>query len=378
MIRYSPNEDQGEGNVIDALEHHHRISSIDFEGLTSHVLKRFITVMQEPLLALTVLRLQCSDELGSAIPDTFLGGSAPRLQILALEGIAFPTFPRFVLPATHLTKLQLQKIPDAGYISPEVMVTCLSVLPELEELVIGFQSSHPISIDPPPLTRVILPALTYLEFRGVCGYLEDLIARIDSPTLHSLDIWFFLDLIFDIPQLQRFIRHMDMPEPCKRVYIELYPWSASITFELPTPLHLGVKCERLDWQVSSMAQLCNGLFSLLSEVELLEVNGDPDLQVESEVESMQWLELFHPFTAVQGLYVSKKLGPLIAQALVTGEMVTGVLPSLQSLSLGGLEPSGSIQEVLMSFSAARQVSGRPVIVKRWEQDPHRDPEDDGQ
>ena len=149
--------------------------------------------------------------------------------------------------------------------------------------------------------------------------------------------------------------------------------------ESPTPLHLRFKCDRLDWRVSSMAQLCNELFPLLSEVELIEVNGDPDLQVESEVESMQWLELFHPFTAVQGLYVSKKLGPLIAQALVTGEMVTGgVLPSLQSLSLGGLEPSGSIQEVLMSFSAARQVSGRPVIVKRWEQDPHRDPEDDGQ
>jgi len=375
IIRYSPNEDEGVGNVIDALEHHHRISSIDFEGLTSHVLKRFITVMQEPLLVLTGLRLQCSDDLGSAIPDTFLGGSAPQLQILVLEGIAFPTFPGFVLPATHLTKLQLQKIPDAGYISPEVMVTCLSVLLELEELVIGFQSSHPISRDPPPLTRVILPALTYFEFRGVREYLEDLVARIITPELHSLDIWFFLDLIFDIPQLRQFIHITNTLRLCKRVCIELYPWSARINVESPTPLHLGVKCERLDWQVSSMAQLCNGLIPLLSEVELLEVNGDPDLQVESEeVDSRQWLELFHPFTAVQDLYVSKKLGPLIARAL-TKNMVTEVLPSLQRLYLEGPNSSGAIQEVLARFLAARH---RPIIVKRWEQDTHWDPEDDDQ
>ena len=385
IIRFSPNEHEGEGNVIAALEHHHRISSIDFEGLTSHILEGFTTVMQEPFLALTNLRLQSVvvDELGSAIPDTFLGGSTPQLQILALERIAFPTFPGFVLSATHLTKLQLQKIPDAGYISPEVMYTCLSVLLELEELVIGFQSlrlaPHPISL--PLLTRVTLPALTYFQFRGVCGYLEDLIAPINTPKLYTLDI-LFRGLTFDIPQLKEFIRITNTLKLCKRVNIDFYPWSAKITVESPARLHLGVKCDQLDWQVSSMAELCNGLFPLLSEVEILEVNGEQNLQVESQevIESMEWLELFRPFTAVQGLYVSKKLGPLIAQALqeLTRERVTEVLPSLQSLSLGGFKPSGVIQGLLEPFFTARQLSGRPIIVKRWEQGPHWGPGDGDQ
>ena len=382
VLRYSPNQDKGEGNVIAALKHHHRIPWIVFKELTSHVLQRFTAAMQEPFLALTGLRLQSLDEPGPAIPDTFLGGSAPQLQIFVLEGIAFPTLPRFVKSTTHLTKLQLQKIPDAGYISPEAMSTSLSVLPELEELVIGFQSpqSRPPSMNPPPSMRTTLPALTYFEFRGVSEYLEGLIARINTPKLHSLDIWFFLDLIFIIPQLNKFIGMTNMPKLCKRVYIELYPWSARITIESPTPLHLRFKCARLDWRVSSMARLCNELFPLLSEVKLLEVNGDPDLQVESQeaIESTQWLELFRTFTAVKGLYVSKKLGPLIAQALqeLTDEGATEVLPSLQSLSLGGFKPYGTIEGVIEPFVNARQLSGHPITVKRWEQDPHWGPEDD--
>jgi len=382
VIRYSPDEGEGEGNVIAALRHHDRISWIVFKELTSHVLQRFSTAMQEPFLALIGLRLQSLNELGPAIPDTFLGGSAPQLKIFVLESIAFPTLPGFVSSTTHLTKLQLQKIPEAGYISPEAMGTSLSVLLELEELVIGFQSpqSRPPSMIPPPLTRITLPALTYFEFRGVSEYLEGLIARIKTPKLHSLDVWFFLDLIFIIPQLNKFIGMTNMPKLCKRAYIELYPWSARITIESPTPLHLRFKCDRLDWRVSSMARLCNELSPLLSEVELLEVNGDPDLQVESQedIESTQWLELFRSFTAVHGLYVSKKLGPPIAQALqeLTGEWVTEVLPSLQSLSLGGFNPNGPIQGALEPYSAARQFSGHPITIKRWEQDPHWDPEDD--
>jgi hypothetical protein len=126
-----------------------------------------------------------------------------------------------------------------------------------------------------------------------------------------------------------------------------------------------------------MARLCGELFPHLSEVELLAVNGDPDLRVESQedIESTQWLELFRPFTAVQGLYVSKKLSPLIAQALqeLTRERVAEVLPSLQNLSLGGFKPNGAIQGVLGPFFTTRQLSGHHITVKRWEQDPHWDP-----
>jgi hypothetical protein len=54
---------------------------------------------------------------------------------------------------------------------------------------------------PLPLTRVVLPALTLLEFKGVSEYLEDLVSRIEAPALHIIYISFLNQLIFNIPQV---------------------------------------------------------------------------------------------------------------------------------------------------------------------------------
>ena len=381
-VRYSFDEEGDEKNIIAALKHHHRVSWIVFKGLTSNVLERLTAVMQEPFPALIGLRLESSGEMGPIIPNALLGGSSPQLQNVFLEGMAFPSLPIFVASATHLTKLRLQRIPDIGYISPEAMTTCLAALAQLEELVIGFQSpqSRPPPILPPSLTRTILPALTHLEFRGVSEYFEGFIARIETPRLYNLDIWFFMDLIFVIPQLNNFIRNANRLELCKRAYIELYPWYSRISIESPIPLHLRLKCDRLDWRISSIAQLCNELFPFLSEVEHLEINGDPDLQLEPQVdmEPSQWLELFQPFPAVQSLYLSKKLGPPIAHALreLAKERVADVLPLLRSLSFDGLQTNRVMLEVMEPFITARQVSGHPIAVARWKEDSQWDPRDD--
>ena len=88
------------------------------------------------------------------LPDSFLGGSAPRLQFLYLDGIPFPGLPKLLLSATHLTHLLLFNIPHSGYISPEAMVTSLSILTSLDELSLEFQS--PLS-RPDRESRVRLP-----------------------------------------------------------------------------------------------------------------------------------------------------------------------------------------------------------------------------
>jgi len=51
---------------------------------------------------------------------------------------------------------------------------------------------------------------------------------------------------------------------------------------------------------------------------------------------------------------------------LAGERVTKVLPTLQNLFIEGLEPSGPIQEALGQFVAARQLSGLPVVIHRWD------------
>jgi len=87
--------------------------------------------------------------------------------------------------------------------------------------------------------------------------------------------------------------------------VELYPWSARITLGSLTSFDLGTRCDGLDQQVLWIAQLCRGHSLLLSQVESLEISGDMDSQVELQdsMEALQWLDLFRPFIAVQGLYI---------------------------------------------------------------------------
>jgi hypothetical protein len=82
------------------------------------------------------------------------------------------------------------------------MVTYISALTRLESLCLQLRSpqSCPDRADRflPRLTRTLLPALTYLRFKGVAEYLEDLVARIDVPLLQSTNIRFFNQLVFNI------------------------------------------------------------------------------------------------------------------------------------------------------------------------------------
>jgi len=139
-IHYSPKDKEGEEYVIAAFECHNHISWIILDKVTSLVFKRFASAMHKPFPALVGLQLQSLNEMGLVISDPFLGSYAPQLQLFFLEGIAFPALPKLIVSATHLTKLWLQCIPDAGYIEPKAMASCLTVLPKLKELHIRFQS----------------------------------------------------------------------------------------------------------------------------------------------------------------------------------------------------------------------------------------------
>jgi hypothetical protein len=135
-------------------------------------------------------------------------------------------------------------------------------------------------------------------------------------------------------------------------------------------LNLGVYCRAVDWQVLSMAQICNQLSLLLSIVEQLDVQVDPDREStwQVDMEDTQWLELFRPFTAVRTLRITLELQPLILLALqeLTGERATEVLPALDRLYLEEYQPSGSEQQAIKPFLAARQYSDHPVAVHLWD------------
>ena len=90
-----------------------------------------------------------------------------------------------------------------------------------------------------------------------------------------------------------------------------------------------------------------------------------ELADKNDMNSSQWLELFRRFGVVRSLYVSVTLEPLVAAALgeLMGERTMEVLPALESISLDGIEPSGSARDAMISFISARQLSDRPVVVQ---------------
>jgi len=332
-------------------------------------LREVATMMQKPFPELTHLILLWKDARPPALPKGFLGGSAPRLQHMHLQGIPFPALPSLLSSARDLVDLYLDLIPRGGYISPEAMVPCLAVLPRLKSLSIGAEftshadrNSH--QIRPPPVTRTLLPALTSFQFRGTSRYLEGLISQIDSPQLNQICICDFHWLFdFQVAQLFKFI---DRSEDVKLTLIrhaDVIFSDYSVTFEMYQcpqgrqngPVSTSILCEGISGQVLFMAQVFSQPSAILSRVAHLKLSQDLDV----DGHHAGWLHLFCQFFSVQTLHIAHELAGHVALALeeVTGEMVSEVLPALDLIFLVG-QPVSSIDE----FIAARRLSGHPVTI----------------
>ncbi|KAH9981964.1 hypothetical protein BJV74DRAFT_952755 [Russula compacta] len=279
----------GADNIIAALEHPDRVCHISLWEVPIPALETITAAMCEPFPDLTYLELLPHDTKVSVpvLPDTFLGGSAPHLQTLWLDFIPLGGLRKLLLSASDLVDLAF----------------CIFLIP------------------------------------GVSEYLDDLVARINTPSLQTLEIVFFHQLVFNISHLPQFISRTEFSTDS-------------------------------EWQVSSLSQACISSLPTLPNLERLDIvdGSAPRPQWHDDMVNAQWLEPLRPFTAVKNLYLSKGLGLRVARALreLPGERATEVLPALQNIFFGGLRPSGAVREAMGSFVAARQLSGRPVAVHRWE------------
>ena len=365
-------------NIIAVLERRDRVCQIRLGDVPSSYLENVLAAMQEPFPELTALRFRVKGK-GSVVPDSFLGGSAPRLQELLLNSFSFPGLPKLLLSATNLGTLHLSKIPHSGYISPEAMATALSTLTSLRELLLHFQSprSYPdrASRRQPPPTPLVLPVLTTFWFTGVSEYLDDLVARADAPQLSILFITFFNQILFDTPQLIKFIRRTPMLRALEKAHVAFKAPKARVSFssqaESRRPvLIVAILCTELDWQVSSLEQIITSCLPPLPMLEDLYIYKDiyyvlPNWQ--DNIENALWLELLQPFTAVKNLHLCEEFALRVAPALqeLVGGRTTEVLPTLQNLFLEELQPPGPVQEGMVGkFISARQDTSYPITV-RW-------------
>ena len=369
----------GVDNIIAALEHPDRVRHISLWEVPIPALESLTEAMCESFPELTYLELLPHDTKVSmpVLPDTFLGGSVPHLQTLWLDFIPLGGLQKLLLSASDLVDLRLLHIPHSRYISPETMVTCLSAMTRLETLNLGFHSprSHPdrASRRPAPLTRAILPTLTHLWFQGVSEYLDDLVARINTPLLRMLEMVFFHQLVFNISHLPEFITRAEVFNVLNEAYIVFHRDFAQLRcfWQKDTAVQrvvaVGILCKESEWQLSSLSQACISSLPPFPALERLDIvdGHSPRQQWHDDMENAQWLEPLRPFTVVKNLYVSKGLGLRVARALreLSGERATEVLPALQNLFL---KPSGPAREAIKPFITARQLSGYPVAVHHWE------------
>ena len=378
-------------NIVAALEHNDRVCKISLWDVSSSELEKYFAVMGEPFLSLTSLELQWDDDEIAKVargPDSFLGGSAPHLQSLTLSGIPIPFLglQKLLLSANGLVHLRLRNIPHSVYFSPDDITTVISALTKLQNIELTFQSprSRPIRENrrPPPTMRTLLPALTYMKFKGISDYLEDIVAQIDAPLLDTLSINFFHQVAFDTRQLAQFIGRAPKLEGRNEARVVFSELTVRATFLLASQVHTGeedidlrVPCKHPDLQLSSVTQLCTQSFPqpFVPSVEhlyIVESKQFPKPRWENNIPKAQWLRLLRPFTAVKDLYLSEKMARLIAPALrdLVGERATEVLPALQCLFLEGLHTSGPVMGAIAPFITARQESTYPVVASYWDRE----------
>ncbi len=253
--------------------------------------------MLVPFPELAVLRLSLGNSAYQPVlPDSFLGGSAPRLRYLVLASIPFPGLPKLLLSTTHLVHLRLFDITFPGYISPEPMVASLSMLTSPETLHLGFkyrESSPDEEIQYPfPPTHSVLPVLKRFWFQGVNEYLEELVARIDAPRLCQLSATFFNDSIeFDTPELVQFISR----SPSFKA-----PYEAHVVFDIHRPW-VKLQSQASDFEYSevqvsciellSLARICTSFLPLLSTAENLLIYELKYSQLKVGIKNIECLEL---------------------------------------------------------------------------------------
>ena len=364
-------------------------------GITWKEMKQFASMMDGPFPDLTHLSVSISRSSLTAVtetkefPDTFLGGSAPRLESFDLWGVAFPALPNLVLSANHFRRLHLRDIPHVGYISPEAMVTFLLPLRNLEKLTIEFTSpeSRPLQMSPPPSTHALLPSLTSFQFHGAGEYLVDFVARIDTPTLDNFRMSLSSDVIPNISQLHKFIDRTDRLKTFTHADVCIRRWDVKAFFGSGGDLGLDItfNLSETESPLLSLLRLYEQFPTIPSQIEKLVLSEesldepldelgvffeDDEEGWECDENDPLWLEILIPFVSVKRLYVSDVLVPCIASALKTlrGERVAEVLPILENLFLEIFGSSSFSRATFKSFVTMRQLSGHPVIVRRWEND----------
>ncbi len=189
-------------------------------------------------------------------------------------------------------------------------------------------------------------------------------ARIDAPRLGDIGITFFSEPPMDASQLGRFIERIEMQTLLSRADVQTSAHAISIYFSkpgAPTQLELQILYEQLDWQLSSMIQICNHFSTFLFRVENLGIFMTQRPTGQDDMDGEQWVEIIRAFGDAKEFRVAGELATDILRTLCPADGEPTMLPSLRTLGVPELtQTHGPFWEAAQSFLTSRQRSGRPV------------------
>jgi hypothetical protein len=304
----------------------------------------------------------------------------PHLRHLAI-GCSIPM--RFPLlgTAAGLVTLNLALHHPSTYFQPTILLQSLSLMPQLEMLLILFFFPVPNRdverqlMRTPITTHVTLPNLRSFGFQAVSAYSEAVFSRITASRLENFQICYPKQLTFSVPQLVQFIgRTENLRFDCagvnfysERVYVYVNPPEANMQEVIEDDaFSINVDCWHLDWQVSSVAQIFNALSQIFSVVEHLTlVHGlhTRSSEEHNEIDRTEWRKLLRSFSNVKTLCIEDGLVMELSRCLRLddGEHPLELLPELQELTYPA---SSKADDAFTSFIDGRQNAGRFVTLIR--------------
>jgi hypothetical protein len=312
---------------------------------------------------------------------------APLLRRLLLIGFQITPPMGFWLltTAVGLVVLSLTVFHPSTYFQPTVLRQWLSLIPQLESLLIVIPLVIPNRDAEIQLTRtaavtpITLPNLRRFVFRGTGAYLETVVREITVPRLEELGIKLVKELTFSVPHLLQFMNTAESLRSSNAklkffdeiVVVEVYPREEAEIYSLT----IVVECWPLDLQVSSVAHIFNSLSQGFPAVEHLALeyavpswSSEEYDSVASADDPTEWHDLLRSFSNVKTLRIDDGLVEEISRFLRSedGGAPRGLLPKLQELTYCARNDSSA---PFTSFIDARQNAGRPVNLVRRSSSP---------
>ena len=359
--------------IILALAQRDRVRRIRFKIPVLKLQKLVMAIDEEyPILEYLILVVPPEDKNTVLnLPETL---RIPHLRRLTIE-CSIPVRSRLLRTATDLVSLCLATYHPSTYFQPTALLQALSLMPQLEMLLIYFYFPYPNGdverqlIRSPIMEHVTLTNLRFFAFQGASAYSESVLGRITASRLQNFQICYHKQLTFPVPQLLQFMGRIenlrfDRAEfyfSSERVYVKVDPRETNIPLGA---FFVNIDCFHLDWQVSSVAQIFNSLGQIFHGVEHLalahKVHSRSTAE-HNEADRTEWRKLLGSFSKAKTLRIGNGLVRALSRCLPSqdGEHPLELLPELQELRYSG---SGNTNDVFTSFINARQHAGRLVTL----------------